>query len=489
VGLVRPGFTLKPDPIEVDEIVELPLAELMDPRRHERHRTNFVGQGEGSVYAIHAQGQLVWGATASIVVDLYTRLTGAGDEGETQLSLACQDWFTDPATRAVMAALEAKGAPARFVGGCVRNSVLAEPVCDIDIATPEPPETVMALLAEAGLKAIPTGLAHGTVTAVAMGRTFEITTLRRDVETYGRHADVAFTSDFGEDAKRRDFTMNAIFADKTGVLYDYVNGMLDILTHRVRFIGDAQTRIKEDYLRILRFFRFYAWYGRGSPDANAMAAVAQLKQGLAALSAERVVHELIRLFEARDPARALDAMKESGVLAAILPEAEDVNRLKRLRLAETALGLAPDALLRLASILPARADLADALAARLKLSGEMRARLVTLTQSDAVPAELHAACYRLGFPLFRDRMLLGWARGNQGDFSPWASRIAEAEAWTIPSFPLSGADLRAHGVAQGPKLGQLLKALEEEWIAGDFKADHAALLARLDQLLKASSSN
>jgi poly(A) polymerase len=494
VGLVRPGFSLKPDPSEVAEILEVPLAALMDPQNHARHRTNWNGV-EHTHYVINVGDLIIWGATAGLIVDLSTRLSGADEAHTAPLSLARQPWVADPATRQVIGALEAKGSPARFVGGCVRNALIGAPIADIDIATPEEPQSVLELLAAAGLKAVPTGIDHGTVTAVASGKSFEITTLRRDVTTDGRRATVAFTRDFGEDAGRRDFTVNAIYADESGLLYDYVGGVSDLLTRRVRFIGDPEARIAEDYLRILRFFRFHAWYGRGNLDPAGFAAAAKLKSGMAQLSAERIAHELLRLLEAPAPMPALAAMGQAGILALVLPEAEHLERLGRLMAGEMGLGLQPDALLRLAALLPAEPARATALALRLKFSGEMRTRLTQLAEDDGTlmpglsPVGIRAACYRTGFALYRDRVMLRFARNDETAFVPhWSALIEAVESWPVPRFPLSGADLRARGVPEGVQLGRLLSELEADWIAGDFKSDRVQLLAALDEKLKKNPS-
>ena len=484
VAIIRPGFSLKCDPAEVYEILELPLRQLMDARNHQHHRTHWEG-AERAHSTIHVDGQIIWGATAGILMDLYARLMGPDRDETAALSLARQPWVTDPATRKLFAALEASGSPARFVGGCVRNALIGMPISDIDVATPEEPQSVLALLAAAGIKAVPTGIAHGTVTAVVDGKAYEVTSLRRDVATDGRRAVVAFTRDFAEDAARRDFTMNAIYADETGLLYDYAFGVPDLLTHRVRFIGEPAERIREDYLRILRFFRFHAWYGRGDPDAAGLAAASALKSGLSRLSAERIAQELLKLFEAPDPRPALGAMQTAGILTAVFPEAEELARLGRLMTAETAMGLVPDALLRMAALMPADPAKADAFAARLKLSNAMRARLVSLAKEETGLAPgldesaLRAFCYRSGFSLFREQALLRWTRSRDSEFAPWQALIAVVQGWTVPPFPLTGADLVALGIPEGPKLGQLLAEREQAWIASDFKLDRAALLAAL----------
>ena len=485
VGLVDPGFSLTIDAAEVAEVFEVPIAFLMDPRNHERHRRYFQDR-ERVYYSIPYDGQTIWGATAGIIVTLYETLYGGEHSATPSLSLASKPWLGAPATRRVLAALEAKGAPARFVGGCVRNALLGVSVKDIDIATPEEPETVMRLLDAAGIRVVPTGLAHGTVTAIVDGTPFEITTLRRDVATDGRHATVAFTRDWEEDARRRDFTMNAIYAGADGALYDYVGGARDLHTRHVRFIGDPAARIAEDYLRILRFFRFHAWYGKGELDPDGLAACAAGKAGLAQLSAERVAQELSRLLEAHGPLPVLAAMKETGVLQAILPEAEHLETLGRLLAIELVTGRSGDWVLRLCALIGRDAGKLAAAAGRHKLSNDVQARLMRLATDRTplhpglAPQALHAALYRLGPALFRDLVLLHWIESPDETFDGgWYTLFMASFTWTPPAFPLKGADVIAAGVPEGPDVGRLLAELEETWIADDFQADRENLLARL----------
>ncbi len=261
-------------------------------------------------------------------------------------------WLVTARTRAVMQALTRDGGDARFVGGAVRNAILGEAVADIDIATPLLPQDVMRRLQKAGFGAIPTGIEHGTITAIVRGQPFEVTTLRRDVSTDGRRATVAFTTDWAEDAARRDFTMNALYANAEGEIFDYVGGLADLRERRVRFVGDPSTRIREDYLRILRLFRFHAWYGKGGLDAEAFAAASDEKAGLKLLSGERVQKELLRLLEAKNPLTTLQAMQRVSILAEILPADLQLERIARLVEIETANSRKPDSLLRLAALLP-----------------------------------------------------------------------------------------------------------------------------------------
>jgi poly(A) polymerase len=406
--------------------------------------------------------------------------------------------MTAPETRRVVAALTAKGGEVRFVGGCVRDAILGRAVKDIDIATHDPPETVMALLAAAGIEAIPTGIAHGTVTAVVGRQRFEITTLREDVETYGRRAKVAFTDDWTADAARRDLTINALFLAPDGTLYDPFGGLADLEAGRIRFVGDARMRIKEDVLRLLRFFRFYAHYGKPPPDADALAACRELAPLLPTLSGERVAGETLKLLSAPEPASTVELMIEQGVLARALPEANGVARLRALVTLE-GIGTGADPLRRLAALIdPAKgAAGANATAERLRLSSAERERLVALVAPGiAVDAEMTAkavrhALYRLGAARFRDLALLAWAAeiaaagpSPRRTVEAWRAPLAEAEAWTPLSLPVKGRDALDLGVPAGPKVGALLAALEAWWINHDFKPDRAACLRKLAELAR-----
>ena len=385
-------------------------------------------------------------------------------------SVAGQPWLESQATQAVMRALEAAGGAgcARFVGGCVRNSLLGQPVDDIDIATRLRPEQTMAALKAAGLKAVPTGVEHGTVTGVSERRPDEITTLRRDVETDGRRAVVAFTEDWAEDAARRDFRLNALYADAAGTVFDPNGGGLeDAAAGRIVFVGEAETRIREDYLRILRFFRFYAWYGRGEPDAVGLAACAALKGGMAQLSAERVSKEVLKLLAAPDPRAAVRAMAETGVLAQVLPQAQPLT------LFEAMCDLTDDPVMRLSALLPADAAGVMEIAGGLRLSNAVRDRLAAMvadgpavwpTMSDA---EARAAIYRFGRRAFEDRLIRAEAAGG-GD---GARLRALAADWTPPKMPVGGRDLARLGLKPGPETGRLLKAFEDGWVADDFPAE------------------
>ncbi len=386
------------------------------------------------------------------------------------VSVKGQPWLESQATRAVMRALEAAGGVgcARFVGGCVRNSLLGQPVDDIDIATRLRPEQTIEALKAAGLKAVPTGVDHGTVTGVSERRPYEITTLRRDVETDGRRAVVAFTEDWAEDAARRDFRLNALYADAAGTVFDPTGGGLeDAAAGRIVFVGEAETRIREDYLRILRFFRFYAWYGRGEPDAVGLAACAALKGGMAQLSAERVSKEVLKLLAAPDPRAAVRAMAETGVLAQVLPQTQP------LALFEAMCELTDDPVMRLSALLPADGGAVTEIAGGLRLSNAVRDRLAAAvadgpavwpTMSDA---EARAAIYRLGRRAFEDRLMRAKAAGG-GD---GARLRALAADWTPPKMPVGGRDLARLGLRPGPETGRVLKAFEDGWVADDFPAE------------------
>ena len=388
-----------------------------------------------------------------------------------------QSWMTEGPAAEVMRALTAEGDEARFVGGCVRDALLGRRVRDIDIATPEPPERVMNLLARAGIKAVPTGIKHGTVTAVTGDRHFEITTLRRDVETDGRRAIVAFTDDWRIDAERRDFTFNALYAEPDGTIHDYFDGRADLSAGRVRFIGDPEQRIAEDRLRVLRFFRFHARFGKPPFDGPSFDACRRNAATVSGLSGERVRKELFRTLDAPGGADAFDAMLEAGVLDHWLPEYASSTKLRALAAREEK----PDALRRLAAILPVDAD-ATAIGKRLKLSTQESVRLqLMLDPANAIDTtNLRASLYRLGTKLFIDRALLD----APGD---WRAALRLADAWTPPELPIGGNDALALGMKPGPKVGALIEAVERWWIAGDFSADRDACLAELKRLADAQA--
>jgi len=394
-----------------------------------------------------------------------------------------QSWLTDPATVAVMDALEAEGGKdcARFVGGCVRNTLMGHEADDIDIATRLEPQRVVEALKAAGLRSVPTGLEHGTVTAIANRKPFEITTLRRDVSTDGRRATVAFTDDWKEDAERRDFRLNALYADREGQVFDPVGGGIDDAEFgRIVFVGDPEQRIREDYLRILRFFRFYGWYGREEPDGPGLAACGRLKEGIAQLSAERITKELMKLLAAPDPRPALRLARRVGVTDEILPG--PMNRPRFVTL--IALEEEPDPFLRLSAVLPdAPQELAHA-TSRLRLSNAEQTRL-SAAIDDTVPVSLtmtaqeaRAAIYRIGRQAFTDRVRLRWAEWP--DRSEAARELLQlAGTWKAPKFPVGGKEAMEAGL-EGPAVGQTLRAVEDWWVAEDFPA--GGVLEKLREL-------
>ncbi|MFM9859729.1 CCA tRNA nucleotidyltransferase [Pseudoxanthobacter sp. M-2] len=433
-------------------------------------------------------------------------------------SFAGAPFLADPALRRVVEAITDDGGEVRLVGGFVRDAVLGEPMDgDLDLATPLLPEVVSERARAAGLKVVPTGIDHGTVTVVANGRPFEVTTLRRDVATDGRRAEVAFGSDWLEDARRRDFTMNALSLAPDGTLHDPVGGYADCLARRVRFIGIADERIREDYLRILRFFRFHARFGTGAPDGEGLHAVTRNLSGLQQLSAERIAQEMRKLVQATGAAETLGFMAECGVLDRVLAGVPRLVRFARwldlVRATDTALAPAP-ALVALSTFVP---EDVERLAARLKLSGAERTRMVeaetarraiaglmasvgkpagaeggsadaNLTDEQAREAgggsgaaDGHVArvlLYRLGPAAWRDGVLLAWAdAGAAADDVRWRQLLSLPDRWTAPRFPLAGRDLMAAGLPAGPELGRRLADAEARWIASDFTLTKAELLA------------
>ncbi len=402
-----------------------------------------------------------------------------------------QPWMTAPETRAVIAALTPE--KARFVGGSVRNALMGQPVIDIDIATPLPPERVMERLKAAGIDAIPTGIEHGTVTAVMNRKPFEITTLRRDVETDGRHAVVAFSEDWAEDAKRRDFTMNALYASADGEVFDYVNGLEDLKAGRVRFVGDATTRIREDYLRILRLFRFHAWFGAGDIDSEALHASAAEKAGLASLSGERIQKEVLRLLAAENPMPGLRAMAAAGILSEILPGTLLLPHLERLVRIDADNFFAPDPLLRLAALL-SDAEMTRKIAARFRLSNAQNERLADLAGAKEKIVsylsikDVRKLLYRLGQGRFKDRAFLKWAEDPKvSNAIQWRALLALADAWQRPKFPLTGENVKAAGVREGPLIGRILADVEDWWIESDFIDDEFSLAERLKAVVQATA--
>jgi len=404
--------------------------------------------------------------------------------------LSNADWLWRSDAQAVFAALAARGFAARAVGGAVRNALLGLPVTDVDIATTARPDDIIAAAEAAGLRAIPTGITHGTVTIVSGGRPYEVTTLRKDVQTHGRHATVAFTDDWAADAGRRDFTLNALYCTADGEMFDPLSGYADLIARRVRFIGEAAERIREDYLRILRFFRFNAEYGQGPPDTEALTACVRERTGLAILSGERVCQELLRLLAAPRGPELARWMLDYGLLPQVLGLAPRPTLLARLADLEAVLGLAPDPVLRLAVLGVEVPEDAERLRDRLRLSNEdatkvTRAAMPAPAVDPAAPeSAAKTQLYADGATAYRERVVIAWTRSGDGPASDaWRRRLSLPERWQPPRFPIGGADVMTLGVPAGPRVGELLRALEAWWITGDFKADEATLRAQLRVLV------
>lgn len=401
--------------------------------------------------------------------------------------LADAPWLTAGGTARVLQLLNADGEEARVVGGAVRNALLGLEPGDIDIATTARPEEVMRRAKAAGIKGVPTGIDHGTVTLVIDGHPYEVTTLREDTETFGRKAKVAFGRDWVKDAERRDFTMNGLSADAAGVVYDHVGGIADAKARRVRFIGDPDQRIAEDYLRILRFFRIHAAFGAGIPDRDGYLACIRGRAGLASLSAERVRMEMLKLLVASGASAAALAMAEGGLLQALTGGVVYTGPLATMIAIERELGLTASSTRRLAALTVAVTEDAKRVAARLRLSNaETKAldsmghrwwRLATKDEANA-----RRLLYRLGAERYHDRVLLGWARAG-GDVTSmrWRALAELPQRWTAPKFPLKAADFITRGLAEGPALGHVLTLAEDAWLAADFPLDEAALAAIVDQ--------
>ena len=404
-------------------------------------------------------------------------------------------WLGDAGLQRLLSVLSQDGEQARIAGGAVRNALLAEPVTDIDIATTNLPDQTVRRAEAAGFKTVPTGIEHGTVTIISGGKPFEVTTLRADVETDGRRARVVFGRDWLDDAERRDFTINALYAEADGQVIDLVGGLSDLRNRTLRFIGDPEERIREDYLRILRFFRFFAWYGSGRPDADGLRACGRLKQGLDALSAERVWAELRKLLSAPDPTRSMLWMRQSGVLSRILPESEKwgIDAIHGVVDTGRDLGWTIDPLLRLIAIVPPDPDRMEEMSDRLRLSGAERQRLVDWAESalpkpDASEGQVAKAIYRGSQQGTVDRLRLALAgarvRAKQEDAAlieagGYSRLLAFAQEWEEPEFPVRGSDLTRLGVPAGPEMGRLLEEMKEDWIESGFALGRDALLRRV----------
>jgi poly(A) polymerase len=397
--------------------------------------------------------------------------------------------MTAPKTSAVFDALEAEGGPdcARFVGGCVRNALVGRAVDDIDIATTLTPDRVESALKAAGIRAVPTGLEHGTITAVSDRTPHEITTLRRDVSTDGRRATVAFTDDWTLDAQRRDFTLNALYARRDGTILDPIGtGVADAKAGRIVFVGDPEQRLREDHLRNLRFFRFYAGFGKGEPDPAAVAACAKLKDGVAGLAAERLSKETLKLLAADDPRAAVRLMAGTGVAQVVLGVEPRLDRFDALVEIETEQLFDCDPVLRMAALLPDDQLAATRLAERLRLSNADRDRIVAALSPTPVlkswmsPREIRREVYRVGQSVFRDRAKLAWAASPRtATTMQWRGMIALAEGWTAPELPLSGDDILNAGVPKGPLVGEVRREVEAWWIDNDFIDDKLSVIEKL----------
>ena len=403
------------------------------------------------------------------------------------------DWLQAETLQRLLAALSAEGEEARVVGGAVRNTLMERSVTDIDIATTTLPQETIRRAGAIGLKTVPTGIDHGTITVVADGRPYEVTTLRRDIETDGRHAVVTFGRDWQADAERRDFTINALYADANGEVLDLVGGISDIERGVLRFIGDAEQRILEDRLRILRFFRFFAWYGRGRPDADGLRATTRLRDGLTQLSVERVWNELAKLLAAPDPSRALLWMRQTGTLTVVLPESErwGIDAIHALVQAEASRGWKPDAMLRLMAIVPPDPARLTALSKRMKLANHERDRLLAFANEPAPSLDeseraLKARLYFGNRQASEDvlRLALAKAQGKIGEgagaletVAKLSARLTMAEGFATPEFPLKGGDLKARGLSAGPQLGKEIDRLKRIWAESGFALTAAELLA------------
>jgi tRNA nucleotidyltransferase/poly(A) polymerase len=396
-------------------------------------------------------------------------------------------WLKSGPTARVLELLNGNGEEARVVGGAVRNALLKIPIGDIDIATTAVPAEVIRRAKAAGIKSVATGIEHGTVTLVVAAQPFEVTTLREDTETFGRKAKVAFGRDWVADAERRDFTINGLSVDADGVVHDHVGGLDDITARRVRFIGDPNRRITEDYLRILRFFRIHAAYGAGEPDRAGYLACISARAGLATLSAERVRMEMLKLMVAKGAAGAITAMGDGGLLLAIFGGVAYTGPFAAMISAERTLGLEPNAIRRLGALAVAVTEDAKRVAARLRLTNNetkaldsMGHRWWRLAGMDEATARRRL--YRLGPERYRDRLMLAWARAREGaDSADWRELATLPERWRAPKFPLKAADFIARGIAEGPALGQVLALAEDAWLAANFPSDQPALKAIADQ--------
>ena len=404
-----------------------------------------------------------------------------------QLALGDAPWLRTGAVARVLQLLNGGGEEARAVGGAVRNALLHLPVGEVDIATTAVPDEVIRRARAAGIKSVPTGIEHGTVTLVVDSKPFEVTSLREDTETFGRHARVSFGRDWVADANRRDFTINALSVGPDGLVHDYVGGLDDIAARRVRFIGDAGKRIEEDYLRILRFFRIHAAFGTGEPDRDGTLACIRGRAGLATLSAERVRMEMLKLLVASGASAAVLAMADAGLLQTMIGGVAYTGPLTAMIAIERALGLPPSNTRRLAALTVSVTEDAKRVATRLRLSNAEAKALDSMghrwwrfpTRDEASARRL---VYRLGPERYVDRVLLAWARsGADAHSSRWRELAELPQRWTAPKFPLKAVDFIARGMAEGPALGHVLTLAEDAWLAADFPLDETVLAAIADQ--------
>ena len=397
------------------------------------------------------------------------------------------DWLKAGTVATLLALLDRDGEEARVVGGAVRNALIGAPVGEFDIATTALPQEVIRRVDAAGFKAAPTGIEHGTVTVVIDHHGHEVTTLREDVETYGRHAKVVFGRDWVRDAERRDFTINALSVSRDGVVHDHVGGLADLAARRVRFIGEPSARIAEDYLRVLRFFRFHAAYGEGAPDSAGLAACIAARAHLDHLSRERVRMEVLKLVVAAHAVPTMAVMAESGLFQWVLGGVPQLASFSNMAKLDAALDLPPDPVRRLGALAVLVTEDADRLRDRLRLTNAEHARLTSMADgwwhisTASAEQDGRALLYRLGRERFTDRVLLAWSRAPQGVADhAWRELAHLPERWAPPTFPLKAADFLARGLAKGPALGAALRAAEEAWIALDFPMEPASIAAIAD---------
>jgi poly(A) polymerase len=420
----------------------------------------------------------------------------SSQEGRIDRRLSDAPWLTAGALLRLLGVLDCDGEEARAVGGAVRNALLGMPIAEVDVATTAVPEEVINRVTAAGFKHVPTGIEHGTVTVIIDKHPFEVTTLRKDVETYGRHAKVAFGRDWKADAERRDFTINALSVRQDGTVFDYTGGLDDLAHRRVRFIGDPARRIAEDYLRILRFFRFHAAYGTSDhPDPAGLVACIQGRDGLDQLSRERVRMEMMKLVVAPHAVPTLISMTDAGLLLRVLGGVSYLGSFENMAKVEAAIGAEPNAVRRLGALAVAIPEDADRLWQRLRLANSEHERLASMGESWGRISPLYgeraakALLYRLRPQQFIDRVLLGWARSQAtAHDADWHALATLSQRWSAPVFPLKAADFMKRGVVQGPALGAAIASAEQAWIAAGFPGDQAALDAIADEIVRTPAS-